>query len=900
MSGLLVALYSLSGAGALGVETVWMRWLRLLLGATAPAASATLVAFFAGSALGAAWAGRRSPRWTNPLAIYGRLELAGAAAAAAVPLLLRAGDLAVAPLYDALRREPWELALFRFAVALVATCPAAFCFGASFPAVGAAAIGAATRLGARGSLLYAANTLGAALGTALAVFSLPGRIGVAATYALSLAALATAGTGALLLARRRPATNGPVASETERSSGASRKRRIRRRAQRGGSAISEASRPPGASASARASRCGAQRTEGERRSSGAVARSERSQQTRESSAPNLLLALAALSGFGGFALQVLLMQAFAQVLNQSIYAFGAVLVTVLLAIAAAGGAVAWIEARNWLDARSALGFALAGAAVATAAFPAWLEQASDGFRYVGGGAPGLGYLAAAMSIASRTAGPALLAGSAALPLAFALAGRHAGGDDPGAILGRLSAANTGGAIAGALAAPYLLMPTLGLWRAFLAIALLWGVAAVLAPETSRRRRGWRLGLLALGWTAVIARASPLAVAPVRLERGETLLDLQPTASGVVAVVEREGERSIRLDGHYALGGTAERAHHERQAQLPLVLAPHARRVAHVGSATGISAGAALTHPIESLYLVEIVPGVAGAAERLFGDANRGVYRDPRTRVVLDDARNFLRTTRARFDVVIGDLFVPWHAGAGALYSREHFEAVRDHLEPGGLFCQWLPLYQLSEAELRVIAATFVDVFPRSAVFRGDFYGRFPIAALVGWSGEPARPAEVSAAAQRLAESGERDRWVADSDGVWALYVGPLAPLGAALADAPRNTDDRPWVETLAAAGHTGGERGKLDPVTGLTWVGFAERLRAAARQAGDPVFPDLPTAAVRAAEGGAWLQLAGALFAAGARQDAARAFTRAAELLPARLVAQGAPDPTAAELWRDE
>ena len=880
MSGLLVALYLLSGAGALGVETVWMRWLRLLLGATAPAASATLVAFFAGSALGAVWAGRRSRRWRHPLAAYGWLELAGAAGAAAVPLLLRAGDLAIAPLYDTLRQAPWRLTLFRFAIALASTLPAAFCFGATFPAVGAAAVGATPQLGARGSLLYAANTLGAALGTALAVFWLPGAVGVSATYAVSLAALATAGIGALVLARisrgsieKQPgAEPSSVASEADSASGASRKRsRSERRS----------SDPPRAASRRRAKFIG----------------TRPSSATHLDRSPTWLPSLAALSGFGGFALQVLLVQAFAQVLNQSIYAFGAVLLTVLLAIAAAGGAVAFLEARRLIDPASALGFALAAAALATAAFPAWLERATDGFRYVGSETPGLGYLGAAMAIALATAGAALLAGSAVLPLVFALAGRSVGAEGAGAILGRLAAANTAGAIGGALAAPYLLVPAFGLWPAFLAIALAWGGAAVLWPEASRRRRAWRSGLLAVGSVALAARASPLAVPPLRLERGETLLGVESTPSGVVAVVERAGERSIRIDGHYALGGTAERVHHERQALLPLALAPQARRVAHIGSATGISAGAALARPIESLHLVEIVPGVARAGERFFGDANRGVYRDPRTRVVLDDARNFLHSTRERFDVVIGDLFVPWHAGAGALYTRELFEAVRARLAPGGLFCQWLPLYQLSEAELRVIAATFLDVFPHSAVFRGDFYGRFPIAALVGWVDESAAPDRVSAAA---AQTGAADRWVADPDGVWALYVGPLAALRAELADVPRNTDDRPWVETLAAAGHVGGERGKLDPATGLTWVAFAERLRAEAQRAGDPIYPDLPPASARDAEGGAQLQRAGALFSAGATRAAASAFTRAAELLPARLVAEGAPDPTAAELWRDE
>jgi spermidine synthase len=334
-------------------------------------------------------------------------------------------------------------------------------------------------------------------------------------------------------------------------------------------------------------------------------------------------------------------------------------------------------------------------------------------------------------------------------------------------------------------------------------------------------------------------------------------------------------------------------HHERQAHLALLLAPGARRVAYVGSATGISAGAALVHPIEELVLVELVPGVARAAARFFGDANRGVYADPRTRVVLDDARNFLRATRRRFDLVIADLFVPWHAGAGSLYTREHFTAVRERLAPDGVFCQWLALYQLSERELDAIAASFADVFPRAAVFRGDFYGRFPIAALVGFAGEPPAPEAVAAAARRLAEAGEEDRWVTVAEGAFALYVGPLAPYEAS---APRNRDDRPWVERLAAAGHAGGQRGKLDPIVGPRWVGWAGRLRERALRGGDPLWA-LPEAARRASAGGARLQEAGALWVTGRAEAAAQAFAQAAALLPPQLVAAAPEDPTAAELW---
>src|SRR5690606_7442806 len=155
-----------------------------------------------GHALGAAWAARRAAGWRVPLAVYGRLELAAAAAAALVPLALRAGELALGSGYDALREAPALLTAARFALALAATLPAAFCFGATFPAIGAAAAPALERLGARGAALYAANTLGAAAGTAAVAFWLPGAIGGYGADRTAAAAPALAGAGALALARR--------------------------------------------------------------------------------------------------------------------------------------------------------------------------------------------------------------------------------------------------------------------------------------------------------------------------------------------------------------------------------------------------------------------------------------------------------------------------------------------------------------------------------------------------------------------------------------------------------------------------------------------------------------------------------------------------------------------------
>jgi spermidine synthase len=567
---------------------------------------------------------------------------------------------------------------------------------------------------------------------------------------------------------------------------------------------------------------------------------------------------------------------------------------VLLAVAAAGALVAALQRGAWLDPRTLLGLALVAASLALAAFPAWLARATSDFEYVGSSGGGFAYLAAALGTVIATAGPAIFAAAVVFPATFAAAGRSAS-DEAGTVLGRLLVANTIGAIAGAIAAPFLLMPLFSLWPAFAALSVGYGIAAVFVPEANLRWRIRRDLILTVGWMIVLFRASPLAVPAFHLANGENAISVETTPAAVVAVVEKDGERLIRIDNHYALGGTAERVHQERQAHLPLVLAPNAKSVAYVGSATGISAGGALAHPIESLHLVEIVPGVARAAERFFGDANSGVYRDPRTHVVLDDARNFMRATRERFDVVIADLFVPWQAGTGSLYTREHFEAVRDHLEPGGLFSQWLPLYQLSEEELRVITATFLDVFPNAALFRGDFYGSFPIAALVGFTGDAPKPEEIAEAARGLADAGVTDRWVTDPAGVWSLYVGPLAPFAAAWAKEPRNTDNWPVMEELAAATHAGGDRGKLDPVVGPKWIRVTESVRQAAR--GKDALFALDAEALRAMEGGAALQMAGALYVTQQTEAASRAFAKASELLPARLVREAEADATAAELW---
>jgi spermidine synthase len=839
----LAGIFAISGAGALVAETIWMRWLRDWMGATAPAAAATTTAFLAGSSLGA-WLGARRARSAasrgEALRAYRAAEILAAAGALATPLLLDAASRALAGIYDVIAHDRAALALLRFAVALAVTLPAAAAYGATFPLIGAAALSSPREMGSRGAALYAAHSLGAVLGVALAAWWAPPSLGVRVTYGLGVALALTAAAGAWLL---------------------------------GGGAAGAPRRAAAAPA----------------------ARALLSQEA---------VVLSALSGFVALGAQVLLVHAFALVVNQSVIAFGAVLIAVLLCLAIGASGVAAMRTRGLASSRGIAGWSLAAGALLFALTPAWIHRTTGGLDTIAAEAFGLPYGWAVVASVLAAAGPALLIAACIWPATLALAGesdlRPGGalpsptGGEAGARLGMLWASNTLGAIAAGLVTPFAVIPSLGPWGGFLVVAAACGLGAACVRPAAGARRSPRLAVVGLGGAVVLLVANPLSLPLTRPLPGVRVLYESAGAAGTVSVLERGGERVIRLDNHYGLGGTSEQTHEQRQGHLPLLLHGRPERVAFVGAATGITAGAALAHDVEEITLVEIVPDVAAAGAAYFADANGGVYQDPRSRVVLDDARNYWRHTEDRFDVIVADLFVPWRAGTGSLYTREHFAAMRERLRPGGLVAQWLPLYQLSDDELAILLATFGDVFPTAALFRGDFYGEYPIVALIGWRDDAAAATDVAAAARRLAAAGVADRWVTNPDALWSLYVAPLPP--DASGRVPRNLAGWPRLEFMAAERHVGGGRGKLDPLVGLAWTRRIDEWQATSPEP-DVLHPDLPESARRARRGGSALQRAGALHAAGRADEAAAQLGLAAELLPGSVLAEAPADTSAADVW---
>src|SRR5207237_7507094 len=140
---------------------------------------------------------------------------------------------------------------------------------------------------------------------------------------------------------------------------------------------------------------------------------------------------------------------------------------------------------------------------------------------------------------------------------------------------------------------------------------------------------------------------------------------------------------------------------------------------------------------------------------------------------------YLAAAGVPFDVIVSDLFIPWHASAGTLYSRQMYEAVRRRLTPGGLFCQWLPLYQLTREEFEVIARTFLAVFPHVTLWRNDFYPNRPVLGLVG-ARQPLT-LDLDRVGRRMAAlpACGRDSLLAAPRPLAMLYVGALSLVPAA-------------------------------------------------------------------------------------------------------------------------
>lgn len=221
----------------------------------------------------------------------------------------------------------------------------------------------------------------------------------------------------------------------------------------------------------------------------------------------------------------------------------------------------------------------------------------------------------------------------------------------------------------------------------------------------------------------------------------------------------------------------------------------------------------------------------------FAEENRNVASSPRATVIAEDARTYMAAVRDTYDVIAGDLYRPYGSGEGRLFSLEHFRNVRLALRTGGVYCQWIPAYQLTEEHFRMIAATFLQAFPDAVLLCADAETNHAMLGLLGTKDTAVDWDEVEARGRAYALRDDvKDPLLRDADYVKSLYVANLSE--EQFPNARINTLENSILEITAGlyrATYDRNQANKLNEnpyLRGEIWTAFLQKMRQPPPQAG--------------------------------------------------------------------
>jgi spermidine synthase len=681
---LLFPLFFASGASGLIYQVVWMRALALTLSVTVYAVTTVLCAFMSGLALGAWLAGRLADRLERPLWAFGLVEIGVGLTGIVTPRIL----LELGPAYGWLAASLGEssplLILARFGFATAVLLVPTTLMGMTLPLLSRAAIERDGEVGRGAGGLYGVNTLGAVAGCIAAGFALIPAVGLSATSSAAAALNLGVGSVAVALGRRTP--------------------------------------PRAAAAPARVRAAG---------------------DPLPRSAALAVFAFG-VSGFTALGYEVLWTRALEQFVHNSTYAYTAMLAMFLLGIGG-GSAVAATFAdrvRRPLAVYGALQLGIGGSVIAALLVYMRLLDWIPAAAVAIGGLTSWGrvllliFCVAALILLGTT----LLFGASFPFVARAVV------TSPDTVGRRIALAytlNTLGSIAGALLVGFLLLPRLGLRGTFLGLLGLNLLAGVLLFQGGAPRRGAALaaGLAAVAFAGALFAIPPRLFESVFTERyGPLLLYREQITDTVMVTQDARGERFIRYGDGRGTAGTATYIEDRSYTHTAFLLHPEPRNILNICFGVGNSLSSVSQYPVEHVDAVELSPGVRYAAP-FFERTNRGVLRDPRIQLTIQDGRNFLLSTRNRYDVIRLDPPEIHTAGVVNLYTLEFFELARERLAPGGIFSIWINIAYTPEDAMRTIARTADEAFPYvsiwhspylySWVINGSVEPRPPDAALLG-------------------------------------------------------------------------------------------------------------------------------------------------------------------------
>lgn len=436
-----------------------------------------------------------------------------------------------------------------------------------------------------------------------------------------------------------------------------------------------------------------------------------------------MLVLAAFaSGLLFFALEVVWTHLIATVCGNSVYAFAAMLFSVLAGLFAGSAAASRFGRGD--DAVSAtlpaVAF-IAGAALLAVQQMAW-PYVPHLFTLFG---TGVTTFAAAETwrtlIAFALVAPVAMLLGSVLPMLFRL--REFPLVEQGRIAGVMTAANAVGCCAGALLAAFVFIPRLGSEASLLAIAVAYalaGVGVLLVTASPRRAAGFAFALLTLLLTGLAPRwdlrrltsGENVYFAPGFVPPGSRLLFVhEDAAGGVTTVVQTETQRVLLTNGKFQGNDSGEIVAQRGFAIVPAMHVAHFDDALVIGLGTGQSAAVVHALGFRRVDVAEIAPGIVAAARDWFPHVNGRVLAQPNVRTMIEDGRNVLQLHDRQYDLITMEITSMWFAGATNLYSRDFYAAAAARLKPHGVMQQWLQLHHLTVAELASAIGSMHSVFP---------------------------------------------------------------------------------------------------------------------------------------------------------------------------------------------
>lgn len=676
---IVLLLFFCSGATALVYEVLWSKYLALMLGSTVQAQTVVLAVFMGGLALGNRIFGRRADAAANPLALYGKLEIAIGIYAFVFHLLHQAADKLFISAGTPLLEKPLGLLALKAILSVGLLLGPTILMGGTLPLIAAWLNRRGTDAGRLSARFYSVNSLGAVCGSWLAGFVLVQAMGMTASLQLTAMVNVAIGLTALGLARKSELPLAPSQDEA---------------------ASAPDSSPP------------------------------------ITNHASLAITIVALTGAISMGLEVLAARSLVLIFGASLQAFAIVLMSFILGIGLGGAVVASPRTRS-LVRETATTILLLGAAAWIGLLVAGVEQWVDFYRWVKTGLARTetGYafhqvFSAAMSLVVLGIPAGLL--GAVLPLWIRELPQS--GPELGRGVGRLLTWNTIGAVAGTLVTGFVLMPKLGLRGAFLALALGLCVAAWLLGRKFQR--------VTLQFTAGTVGASLLLVGAMggdtwqhlmssgifRLRETELGKDLvghrqrhikihfyEDAADASVAIEQGDGVAAsdqivLRINGKPDATSRGDMATQFLLGHLPMLARPESKDIFVLGFGSGVTAGALLGHPVQQIVVAENCEPVLRAG-KYFEPWNRGILTNRLARIVGEDARTLLKLSPQRYDVIISEPSNPWMVGVGSVFSREFYELCAGRLKDGGIMTQWFHVYEMHDGIVALVLHTFTTVFP---------------------------------------------------------------------------------------------------------------------------------------------------------------------------------------------